>query len=375
MSTDASFLPSAAELGFAICPNVTAGTARRFFEKGVTPKDFFVRSAENLAEITGVRPSMFSLERRKKALARAAEELRFMEANNVRAFLSWSDDYPLRLRDCDDAPAALFAMGNITTMPHHSVAIVGTRNCTAYGAEVTRRIVEDLADSLDDVVIMSGLALGIDIVAHRAAMDKGIPTGAILAHGLSTIYPSVHRNYARDILRNGGFLATEYISDTPIHRGNFPARNRIVAGLSDVTVVVESDTHGGALITASIAAAYGREVGAVPGRIYDQMSRGCNSLIHSNRAFVVRDADDIIKAMQWKAKAKPGVQQELPVLTEEQQAVVDLLTVDSEATVNDICVRLNIPYARLSAMLFELEMNDVVVSRPGGRYAVTVPPK
>lgn len=245
-------------------------------------------------------------------------------------------------------------------------------NCTAYGADFAGRLVQDLADKIDDLLVVSGLAYGIDICAHRAALSAKVPTGAVLAHGLNTIYPADHRGEAARIVREGGFLLTEYRTDSHMHRGNFLARNRIVAALADATVVVESDSHGGAMSTARIAAAYNREVFALPGRVSDPYSRGTNSLIASQHAMMIRDADDLIEAMGWKARASEGTQQtfEFTPPPPEQQQILDFIKERPQATVNDMCVALGKPYAKLSALLFEMEIDDVLVSLPGGRFAL-----
>lgn len=360
------------EIAFATYRNITVGTSRRFVDLGIDPREFIEGDAARLGAITGLRESYFDDKRRQEALLAARREASFIENKGIKTALAHSGSYPVRLGECDDAPAMLFYLGEMNPKAGHTVAIVGTRHCTSYGLDFTGRLVSDLACSVDGIVILSGLAYGIDIAAHRAALKAGVPTGAILAHGFSTLYPSDHRNDARNIIREGGFLATEYTSDSAIHRGNFLARNRIVAGMADVTVVVESDTKGGAMTTARIAGAYNREVMAAPGRATDQYSRGCNALIARRDASIIRDADDLIELMNWPRKSTPGEQRELSFLTPEQSSVIDFITSNPRATVNDLCAATGLPVQHLTAILFDLEMDDRIVSLPGGRYAPVV---
>lgn len=356
-------------IAFATYRNVNQGIARQFAQVGIGPEEFFALPARELAVRSGVRESFFDDARRQAAIEAACKEANFVRSNDLKAVYYTDASYPRRVAACTDAPAMLFVCGHDSPDAAHVVAIVGTRHCTAYGAEFTRRLVDDLGQRLDSLMIVSGLAYGVDIAAHRAALAAGIPTGAVLAHGLNTVYPAEHRSDARAMCRAGGFLATEYTSQSPIHRGNFLARNRIVAGMCDVLVVVESDVKGGAMTTARIAAAYDREVAAVPGRVFDAYSRGCNALIAGNEAHLLRDADDLIDLMGWKARVPEGRQAELPFVSEQQRAVLEYISAHPRADVNEMCVGLDIPFARLSALLFEMEMDDMIMSLPGGRYA------
>lgn len=363
---------TAYRIAFAGFRNINLGVARHFASLGIGAEEFFTYPARRLAMLTGLREAYFDDDRRHEALEKAAAEARFVADNGIGMHYFTDDSYPRRMAECDDAPAMLFSFGKVEETAH-TIAIVGTRHCTAYGAEFTRRLVADLGKALDSVAIISGLAYGIDICAHRAALDAGIPTGAVLAHGLNTVYPADHRDDARRIARHGGFILTEYPSHAAIHRGNFLSRNRIVAALADVTVVVESDIKGGAMTTARIAAAYNRDVMALPGRVTDAYSRGCNELIARREAAIVRDAADIIEAMNWSARPAEGEQPSLPFLTDEQTRIVDFLKAHEGASANDMCAALGIPFPRLSAALFEMEMEDLLGALPGGRYCIINP--
>lgn len=359
-------------LAFASYRNVNLGTARELLARGAGADAFFSDSATSLAARTGLKPEFFDDRSRAEAIRKAGAEMEFMAAGHIRPIFCDDEAYPDRLRLCDDAPAVLYVLGECGLNPRHSVAIVGTRHATAYGTAFTSELVRDLARALPGLMIVSGLAYGIDIAAHSAAVAEGVPTGAVLAHGLNTIYPADHRRKAMQMVRDGGFLATEYTSQDHTHRGNFLARNRIVAGMADAVVVVESDLRGGAMATARLAAAYSREVFALPGRVSDAYSRGCNALIASQTARIVRSAGDILDALGWEDAGAPPAQLAFSFdISPEKAAVLRAIRTAPDAGVNELCTTLATPYARISAMLFELEMDDLVASIPGGRFALT----
>lgn len=250
------------------------------------------------------------------------------------------------------------------------ISIVGTRHATPYGVDFVDHLVKDLAAELEDVVIVSGLAYGIDAAAHKAALKNDVATVAVLAHGLNMIYPASHRGLAADIVHKGGMLVTDYTSVDKVHKGNFLARNRIVAGLADCTLVVESASKGGALVTARIASDYGREVFAVPGRTSDPYSAGCLKLIASNVASLVTDADSLIDACRWVRKArKEGVQKQLfNEPTPLEKDIMNHIIACPDATTGEMSVNLNIPVGTLMALLIDMEFRDLIISVPGGRY-------
>ncbi len=363
------------QIAMASYRNMTRGTVAQFSARGISPEMFFCREASTLSAITGIKATFFDSARRDACLRNAEMETAFVNDNKIRAMFADYDGYPQRLRECDDAPAMLYTLGEAQLDSPHVISIVGTRHATAYGMDFTTRLVKDLASALGpkNLLIVSGLAYGIDVTAHRAALTEKVPTVAVLAHGLNTLYPADHRATATQIIREGGALITEYCSSDSIHRGNFLARNRIVAGMADVTVVVESDIKGGALATARMASAYNREVMAMPGRVSDTYSRGCNALIASNIALMLRDAGDLIDALGWQARhSSEGTQTEMKLeLNEEQQAVLDMIKKRPEATVNEMCVALGLPYSRLSSILFEMEMDDLIIPVPGGHYTTS----
>jgi DNA protecting protein DprA len=326
------------------------------------------KSAKNLPGITQriVRALNCS-----QAFERAEQEYEFIEKNKIRCFTITDDNYPTRLRECNDAPIVLFFKGNIDFNSEKIVSIVGTRNITGYGKQICNQLMADLKKSCPDVLIISGLAYGVDITVHRASIDNELPTVAVLAHGLDRIYPSSHRKTAVEMLKNGGLL-TEYITETNPDRFNFVSRNRIVAGISDATIVIESAAKGGSLITADIAGSYNRDCFAFPGKATDDSSRGCNQLIRDNKAGLILSAEDFINMMGWgqsKPKKQNPVQRSFfPDLTEEEQLIVDTLEKEGKVQINNLVVTTNIPVYKMNSTLFELEMKGVIRVLAGGVY-------
>ena len=308
------------------------------------------------------------------ALKRAAVEMEFITKHNIRALTLNDADYPLRLRECADAPVILYYKGSADRNQPFVVDIVGTRHCTTYGQDLVHRFVTRLRELCPQVLIFSGLAYGIDICAHRQALSVGYETVGVLAHGLDQIYPNHHRQTAIEMMNHGGLL-TEYMSQTEPIANNFRQRNRIVAGCSDVTVVVESAYKGGALITARIAQEYGRDVLAFPGAVGAPYSEGCNSLIRDNKAGLITSADDFVASVGWptvaqqqKAEANAIERQLFPDLSPEEQTVVAQLQQTNDLQLNVLSVKTNIPIGQLTALLFQMEMKGIVRSLAGGTY-------
>lgn len=310
-------------------------------------------------------------ERGEEALSRAADELEFCRRHNIRPLALGTDHYPRRLAECPDAPAVVYYRGTADLDARHIVAVVGTRRITPYGKAHCERCCAELAEALPDALILSGLAYGVDIHAHRAALDNRLDTVGVLAHGLDTLYPSSHRDTARDMLLHGGLL-TEYVAGVRPFAGNFVRRNRIVAGLADVTLVVESAEKGGALITAHLAADYNRTVCALPGRTDDEYSRGCLHLVRDHRAELVTGADDLMRLMNWVPthNAQPLQLELFAGETPEQSALIKALrTAGSEGeTAERLCIITNLPLSQVNATLFDLQMAAAVTLLAGGRY-------
>ena len=305
----------------------------------------------------------------------AEQEMEFITSKGIKIYCFGDEDYPYRLRECDDAPIVIYTLGNLNLNAKRIVSIVGTRNATEYGKDMCNAFVNDLARALPDTLIVSGLAYGIDVCAHRAAIKAGLPTVGVLAHGLDRIYPGVHRNVAKEMLANGGLL-TEFMSGTNSLPAYFVQRNRIVAGLSDATIVVESAASGGSLITASLAQSYSRDCFAFPGRVNDKYSIGCNELIARNRAALITSAYDFMEAMNWSGKKhKESIQEQelFPELSPEEKTIMELLKSSTDGfQVNQLVVKLNIPINRLMPLLFRLEMKNLIRSVAGGCYRAVV---
>ena len=309
-----------------------------------------------------------------EAMRLAEEEMEFIEQKRLKVFVLQDVDYPQRLRECEDAPLVLYGCGDFNLNSQRIISVVGTRKCSEYGREVCNNFIADLKRYYPDTLIVSGLAYGIDVCAHRAALENGMSTIGVLAHGLDTIYPSMHRQIAADMVHQQGGLLTEYTTHTTPEKGNFVRRNRIVAGMCDACIVVESSERGGSLITAELAMEYNRDVFAFPGRVYDQYSQGCNHLIRRQQATLLTCAADLLDAMGWenplkKASKPQAVQQDLfPELTDEERALVNTLKNVDDKHINQIAIDANIPYSRASMILFDLEMKGVVKALGGARY-------
>lgn len=341
-------------------------------EVGSASKVFEMR--DSLPDIVpDIQPRSLELVRNSaEAFKRAEQEMLFAEKKGITCLTYNDAAYPSRLRECTDAPIALFFKGRADFNSPHIVSIVGTRRITEYGKEMCRSLVNGLAAACPDTVIVSGLAYGADIHAHRAAIDNNMSTVAILAHGLDRIYPSVHRNTAVKMLENGGLL-TEFLTETEPERYNFVSRNRIVAGISDATIVVESAVKGGSLITADLANGYSRDCFAVPGRATDEFSAGCNLLIRDNKAALINSASDFLKAMGWtdESDVHAAVDTQLPLfpeLDEDEKRIVQLLHERGDLQLDTLVVTSNIPASRIYPLLFGLEMKGVVKLMVGGMY-------
>ena len=307
-------------------------------------------------------------------LKRAEEELAFAQAGHIQCIGYNDEAYPARLRECPDAPLLLYYRGTASLNSQHIISMVGTRQITPYGKDICREFVKELKRLCPDALVVSGLAYGVDIHCHRAALEQDMETVGVLAHGLDQIYPRMHRNTAVQMVQHGGLL-TEFPSRSNADKKNFVQRNRIVAGIADATIVVESAQKGGSLITAEIAESYGRDVFAFPGRIGDTYSEGCNNLIRSNRAGLITSALDFVKAMGWETEVQihqqlsQGLQQELfPDLSEEEQHIVKALTGTDSKQINILAVDTAIPIGKLTSLLFNLEMKGVVRLLSGGCY-------
>ena len=308
------------------------------------------------------------------AMKRADFEQKYMYEHGIRGLVLSDEDYPQRLLECPDAPLVLYYKGNVDLNQAKIISIVGTRRITTYGQDLVRRFVSHLKRYCPQLLIVSGLAYGVDINAHREALANGYPTVGVLAHGLDTIYPYRHRDTAAEMLNRGGLL-TEFMTQTNADKPNFVRRNRIVAGMADAVILVESAVKGGGLITCEIAQSYNRAVFAFPGSVNAEFSKGCNNLIRDNGAGLISDADDFIKAMGWQDEAQrqralaDGIERSLfPDLSAQEQQIVSLLQETNDVQLNILSVKTSIPIGQLTALLFQLEMKGVLKPLAGGMY-------
>lgn len=343
----------------------TVGSAQLLYEHRHDIGDVLKDSSPRLVE---------ALKDWDEPMKRADFEMKYMEEHGIRAITLTDEDYPQRLMECPDAPIVLYYKGNADLNQAKIISIVGTRKCTLYGQDLIRSFITELHRHCPQVLIVSGLAYGVDIHAHRQALANKYETVGVLAHGLDQIYPYHHRDTAAEMLNHGGLL-TEFMTQTNADKPNFVRRNRIVAGMTDATVVVESASKGGGLITAGIAQSYNRSVFAFPGNVNAEFSKGCNNLIRDNGAGLISCADDFLKAMGWNDEIclqealNKGIERNLfPDLSPEEQKIVSILQQGNDVQLNILSVKSGIPIGSLTAFLFQLEMKGVIKPLAGGMY-------
>ncbi len=359
-------------LAFSMLKGAGMKLLRHAEECGVDVVDFFqLPTSELVSRLSLRKAAVVDDMLRREALERAKEELTFCDRHSIHTLFPDSETYPARLLELEDAPTALYVLGKCDLNASKTLAFVGTRTPTPYGVNFTSEAVRDLGQMISPVIV-SGLAYGIDSTAHLTALETDTPTVGVVAHGLDTIYPSAHRDLARRIVKAGGALVSEYPHGERPFRGRFLERNRIVAGLSDGCVVAESDIKGGAMSTAAIAFGLDREVMALPGRVSDRKSAGCNHLIRKNRAWLVGNAADIASAMNWSL-GKPAVnacdRSLFPELEEPQRSIFETLSASPEPLPLDVLhTSTGFPIALLMAQLGEMEFDGLVIRYPGNRY-------
>lgn len=365
-----------AGIALTFVPEMNAAFVRNMEECGVSAEDFFSLGARELGErLNAGRAEILDRMVRDEALFKARREVEFMERHGITAMSMMDEDYPQRLRDIDKAPVTLFKLGDADLDAQEMISIVGTRHATAYGTHYVHSLIADMSAYFPDMCIMSGLALGIDSAAHQGALDAGLRTVAVVAHGLNTIYPSQNRDLARRIISAGGAIISEYPSGTTPFRSRFLERNRIVATLTDAVIVAESADKGGAMSTAAIASSYGRELFAVPGRLGDEKSSGCNRLIRSQKAMMAGSAADIITMMGWTPKSAVAVsakQRDLfPELTGASKLVYDAMRQNGEPMpIDALRDRTGLPIHELMAALGEMEFDGILERLPGSRFSL-----
>jgi DNA processing protein len=345
-------------------------TARKILSHIGEPKAVFSVPRKTLMAIPGVGDLLADRIKSPGIVDKAKRELEFIDKKGIKCFFYGEDAYPERLLDCYDAPMLLYMMGQPCLNGSRIISIVGTRRPGSYGMDLCRGLVKDLASLEPDLVVVSGLAFGIDHCAHKAALDMGLDTVAVLGHGLKYMYPAMHRQVAGRIAQQGA-LVTDFPSDQKPEKSNFIRRNRIIAGLSDATIVVQSGLKGGALITADIANSYHRDVFAFPGRVGDPTSAGCHKLIKLHEAALIEGAGDVAYLLGWDAVMPVGMEEQghaCRKLSEKEMRIIELLRSEGQVSIDRLSLTCNIPVSRISEILLSLELQGLIRGLPGEVY-------
>ena len=356
-------------VGLTLVPHIGCVHARILAEKYATIQDVFGASLKELTSLEGIGQVRARSIKSFKDFSTAETEIRFFEKYRIKPLFITDPHYPQRLLNCYDAPTLLYYKGEADLNHPKIVAIVGTRNHTEYGRQATEKLVKELA--AQHVLIVSGLAFGIDAVAHKAALKNNLPTVGVLAHGLDQLYPSQHAALARDMIKNGGGLLTEFRSGTNPDKHNFPTRNRIVSGMSDATVVIETGVKGGSMITAELANGYNRDVFALPGKTTDHKSTGCNYLIRTHKAILLTEAAELLDVMNWAEKPKVSAKKQREIfieLTEEEKKIITILKEKECTPIDELNQKSNLSSSAVAAAVLSLELQGVVLSLPGKLY-------
>mgnify|MGYP006290855591 CR=1 FL=1 len=360
------------QIGISLIPNVGPVTAKKVIAYVGSLEGVFKEKPSKLLKIPNVGEYLANQISKHNVLPRAEEEIQFITKHNIKVKFYLDKDFPHRLRHCPDAPLLYFYRGNADLNCRKVISIVGTRASTDYGNEICDLLITKIKERGHHAVIVSGLAHGIDVAAHRSAVKNSLPTVAVLGHGLDTIYPSVHKDIAREIVKNGA-LITEFPHKCRFIKNNFVRRNRIVAGLADAVIIVESAKRGGALITAEIANSYNRDVFAFPGRIDDTRSEGCNWLIKTHKANLIEKIEDLEYIMGWETAIKKPkeIQKEIfPELDPEEERIIQLLQKEHELPLDIISIKLNLQVSKVSALLLNLEFAGLIKSLPGKVFSL-----
>lgn len=358
------------KLGLSFLFGIGPKKASTLVSKLGSPEAVFIEDARQIHHLTGISMNVIRQMDRKKALEIADKQIEFIEKNNIAVHFYLDINYPRRLKHCEDAPIILYSKGQFDPNPVRTVAVVGTRAATDYGKGLCEELIHELSNS--EIQVVSGMAFGIDIAAHQLCVKLGIQTVGVLGHGLDRIYPRHHKRTAELMLENGGLL-TEFIPGTEPDRENFPMRNRIVAGMTDATIVIESKSTGGSLITAELANDYNRDVFAYPGNVGQVFSEGCNELIRTNRAHLLMNGAQFLKEMGWQpnTNVNTAIQKQcFDNLTEEERLICEYLEDSKGEHIDVLCIALKQPVSKLNVLLFQLEMKGVVKAHPGKKYSL-----
>lgn len=361
------------QLALTEVPNVGLVQAKILAQHFGEAEKIFRASQSHLEKIEGIGEVRAKSIKRFTDFSNAEDEMKFIEKFHIKTLFLTDKQYPQRLLHCYDSPTILFYKGTADLNGSKVVAIVGTRTHTDYSKKMTDKLVEELSGQ--NILIISGMAYGVDALAHKAAIKNNLPTVGVVAHGLDQIYPPDHAGLAKDMLKNGGGLLTEFRSKTKPDKHNFPTRNRVVAGMSDATVVIESGIKGGSMVTADLANGYNRDVFAFPGKVTDSKSAGCNYLIRSNKAILLTDAQELIEMMGWEEKSqksKSKRQKEIFIeLSKEEKIIVDILNEKETVHIDEINLRSGLSMSTIAAAILNLELQNVVNGLPGKMYKLS----
>lgn len=359
------------QVALTLVPHIGDVNAKTLIHHFGNPEAIFKASKKELEQIEGIGTIRAESIKKFKNYKVAEEEIEFIHKFKIKPLFLTDKEYPQRLLNCYDNPALLYYKGNADLNTSKIVAIVGTRSNSDYGRSICEKLIEDLAE--EDILIISGLAFGIDSIAHRAALKNGLKTVGVLAHGLDRVYPSQNISLAKQMISGGGLL-TDFRSGTKPDRQNFPSRNRIAAGISDCVIVIESGVKGGSIITAEIGNGYNKDVFAFPGRTSDAKSEGCNYLIKTNKAGLICDGNDLLEMMGWKKIKSPKrkVQRELFIeFTPDEKILVDLLQAEEEIHIDQLYFKSKLSSSAVAQALLMLEMQGIVSSLPGKLYKMS----
>lgn len=364
------------QVALSLFPRIGSVSCRKLVAYLGSAKALFEVSGKELLKIPGIGKNLIKtiVDQRDEVLERAKEEVSFIEKHRIKTFFYLDQHFPRRLAQCDDAPVIMFMKGEVDLNQARIISIVGTRNATENGRQLTNDLIFGLKESGINTLIVSGLAYGIDVTAHKAALKTGLPTLGVVGHGLDKMYPAEHASIAREMIKNGGGLLSDFPSNNSIDPGNFIRRNRIIAGLADCTIVVESAAKGGALVTADIANSYNRDVFSFPGRPGDLYSKGCNQLIKNNKAALIDDAQDLINYMGWEANTQPFQAPLLLDLNEDEKKIINILKTNEIITTDLIAREALFSVQKTNTILLDLEFKNVVKSLPGNRFKLLFSP-
>lgn len=355
------------QIALTLIPNIGCVHAKKLIEYFGDAETIFKAKKKDLSAVENIGEAKAKAIKDFTDLKKAEEEVAFIEKYKIQTLFINEKDYPQRLLNCYDAPTMLYYRGNADLNSSKIISIIGTRNNSDYGKYLTEKFIEEIRDQ--NAVIVSGLAFGVDAIAHKVALQNNLQTVGVVAHGLDSIYPSQHKSLAKEITLHGGLL-TEFRQNEKVEKYNFPSRNRIVAGMADATIVIETPVKGGSMITAELANNYNKDVFAFPGKTTDAKSGGCNQLIKTNKAVLLTDAQQFIELMGWENKnVKPKQQKELFIeLSNDERIIINILKEKDAVHIDEIYFKSALNSSTVAACMLNLEFQNVVVSMPGKMY-------